>query len=267
MESAVAKCVSNKEIFQGTPVKKFQYVFKYDYKAGQGLDEFDIVLKDDGLEHVWSVKCTYVSVPMDNGEEVSFCLWNSMTLKKSERKISGNILIERRKAPLSFYKFDPNSKSINFNCINCSQNESMTLTIRINHEEEKVPASIVEYYKVFSGKVGRCDVTFVVKNTEIKAHRLILKARSEVFNKMFDSEMPEKKTMRLEVTNVEPDDFKLLLNYIYTGLLDTNDPKKLNKLIFTAHSYGVKNLVGDRGYQLANNNNDDNNNNNNNNNN
>ena len=45
----------------------------------------------------------------------------------------------------------------------------------------------------------------------------ILSARSPVFRAMFEHEMEESKLNRVEISDISPDVFKEMLNFLYTG--------------------------------------------------
>ena len=61
------------------------------------------------------------------------------------------------------------------------------------------------------------DVTLVVGSEELKVHRLVLSARSPVFNTMFQVDMREKSTNRVEITDIELPVVQEMLTFIYTG--------------------------------------------------
>ncbi len=73
------------------------------------------------------------------------------------------------------------------------------------------------------------DVCFVIDGKEIKAHKMILSARSPVFAAMLKSGMKESVSNRVEIDDIAPDIFEVLLQFIYTDRVDlTNiDPKDL----------------------------------------
>jgi len=66
------------------------------------------------------------------------------------------------------------------------------------------------------------DVTFEVDGVEIKAHKAIISARSEVFRRMFcqDSGFKEATSDRVEIKDLEQDVFQELLKFIYTGKVE-----------------------------------------------
>jgi speckle-type POZ protein len=63
------------------------------------------------------------------------------------------------------------------------------------------------------------DVVFKVGGNEFPAHKVILAARSEVFKAMFQHATKEKSTNHVEIEDIEPEIFKELLRFIYTGRL------------------------------------------------
>ena len=77
---------------------------------------------------------------------------------------------------------------------------------------------------MFSDK-DMCDVQIICGGQVFDCHQVILSARSPVFRIMFQADMAEKMTRKVNVTDVEPDVMSELLTFIYTG----NTPK-LDKL-------------------------------------
>ncbi|XP_030262235.1 speckle-type POZ protein isoform X3 [Sparus aurata] len=61
------------------------------------------------------------------------------------------------------------------------------------------------------------DCSLCVAGQKFQAHKAILAARSPVFSAMFEHEMEESKKNRVEINDVEPDVFKEMMCFIYTG--------------------------------------------------
>ncbi|XP_045072366.1 speckle-type POZ protein-like A, partial [Coregonus clupeaformis] len=61
------------------------------------------------------------------------------------------------------------------------------------------------------------DCSLYVGGQEFKAHKSILAARSPVFSAMFEHEMEESKKNRVDISDVDPDVFKEMMGFIYTG--------------------------------------------------
>jgi len=83
-----------------------------------------------------------------------------------------------------------------------------------------------------SGK--RSDVTLVVDGTEIPAHRLILCARSAVFDAMFGHEMKESLEGVVRVSDVSLPVFREVLRFIYTGECNLDNLKNRSRSDATA---------------------------------
>jgi len=86
------------------------------------------------------------------------------------------------------------------------------------------------------------DITFLVGDEEIKAHKGILFARSKYFAAMFRSKLMEVTSGKIKVTDEEPKVFRAMLEYLYGGL----PPKQLDDvaldLFVTADKYGIDEL-------------------------
>ncbi|MEJ1288601.1 hypothetical protein NN561_019634 [Cricetulus griseus] len=61
------------------------------------------------------------------------------------------------------------------------------------------------------------DCSLVVAGQEFRAHKAILAARSPVFRAMFEHDMEESRTNRVEILDLEPQVFKAMMEFIYTG--------------------------------------------------
>ncbi|KAL7098206.1 hypothetical protein ACP275_09G002500 [Erythranthe tilingii] len=101
-----------------------------------------------------------------------------------------------------------------------------------------------------------CDVTFNVGGVEFRAHKVILSARSSVFESMFFSLMAFHKLEVVLITDVEPRIFKALLHFIYCDTLPEDEMCLVEgyafgpsvsstfgaKLLAAADKYGVERL-------------------------
>ncbi|KAK2108993.1 hypothetical protein P7K49_014158 [Saguinus oedipus] len=61
------------------------------------------------------------------------------------------------------------------------------------------------------------DCSFFVRGHEFKAHKSVLAARSPVFNAMFEHEMEESRKNQVEINDLDPEVFKEMMRFIYTG--------------------------------------------------
>jgi len=87
------------------------------------------------------------------------------------------------------------------------------------------------------------DLTLVVQGESIKAHRTILSSRSQYFERMFESDVKENVTDEVKVPDVEPEVFKGLLHFLYSGLAPEILADKALDLLLVADKYGVDGLV------------------------
>lgn len=87
------------------------------------------------------------------------------------------------------------------------------------------------------------DVTFVVEEVELPAHKIILAARSSYFRALLYGGLAESSQQKINL-NVPLDAFKALLNYIYTGCMSLSKMKEENILdsLGLANQYGFETL-------------------------
>jgi len=88
------------------------------------------------------------------------------------------------------------------------------------------------------------DVWFNVGSEEISAHKLILCARVPYFKKMFESGMKEAVDNKVEVPDTDPEIFKRLLKFIYTGRVDEDLNDYAADLLGLADIYDIHDLKG-----------------------
>lgn len=245
-----ARCILRKELSGCIRLTEFQYTWKYDGKY-HGDQSFNLVTKDYEFEIVWTI--TY-SAKTKYGTEY-FCKWKRIKFDKCNKNIFGNIEI---KATSEHYNgmtkilFEPNSfpfeQDINLMC----SSGSITITMQVYQEDERSSRPFLETYDNFLESKKSSDVVFTVDNEEISANKCILSLHSEVFARMFESDMVEKKTGQVKITDIEPEIFKLMLRFIYSRQLDCQDTEELLKLITVADKYEVRSLVSLCGYRISN---------------
>lgn len=80
--------------------------------------------------------------------------------------------------------------------------------------DDFVPLSKVFYSDVFDDEYS--DVTIVVDDEPIRAHRIVLARRCKFFHVMFTSGMRESKEPMIRLPGISKSVFMLLLQYIYT---------------------------------------------------
>ncbi|XP_044575295.1 speckle-type POZ protein-like A [Cotesia glomerata] len=100
-----------------------------------------------------------------------------------------------------------------------------------------------DFKELFETK-KKCDVTIKVGGKEFCAHKVILIARSSVFEAMFSHDMKENKENEVTIPDIDPEVFKKVLDYIYTDRVD-DLISFAEKLLEAADKYqlqGLKNL-------------------------
>ncbi|XP_044335693.1 BTB/POZ and MATH domain-containing protein 2 [Triticum aestivum] len=91
------------------------------------------------------------------------------------------------------------------------------------------------------------DVTLLVGGTEFSAHRFMLAAQSPVFDTQLFGTMMDKNTSCMEIVDMEPAIFEMLLHCVYTDSLQScsdgdYDAATLQHLLVAAVRYGLDRL-------------------------
>ena len=86
------------------------------------------------------------------------------------------------------------------------------------------------------------DLILKVGGKEIKAHRDVLRARSQVFMSMLDHDMKEKNSGIIDIPDCDAEAMEQFLYYIYTGKIDSLDQSNMLKLYYIADKYDMKGL-------------------------
>merc|ERR1712228_737991 len=94
-----------------------------------------------------------------------------------------------------------------------------------------------KFKMLFENEIG-CDCSVIViesgKDDEIFfVHRAILMSSSPVFQAMFENDMQEKKNSEIRIEDIPSDAVKLMLDYIYGGVLP-----QTNALLLTSNNNG-----------------------------
>lgn len=90
------------------------------------------------------------------------------------------------------------------------------------------------------------DVEFRVGSSSFKAHKTVLMLHSEYFESMFHASMLETQSKQpLEIKDISPENFALVLEFIYTGgLKEIDSLQQLIELIYAASLYRLIPLDG-----------------------
>ncbi|KAK1685513.1 hypothetical protein QYE76_046361 [Lolium multiflorum] len=116
-------------------------------------------------------------------------------------------------------------------------------------QNESSPLELPGRLERMLGDGTGADVTFRVHSREFRAHRSILAAQSPLFHAQFFGPMMEKDMPRVEVIDVDPTIFGMLLHYIYTDSLPPSQGEGgqfnvsvMQHLLVAADKYGVDRL-------------------------
>lgn len=247
---AAAYCSYKKILFQKVRLSEFGYTFLFDKDVPCGTtNEIKIVTSDHDINLAWIISRSYDYIYKDSRDRNMFCCsWDKIKLlNNSGINVVAHFSISVSSGGCSHGYFDLQPLyqwQYDLDNIDCEKHESIHITITVMSENESM-SSIVEDYVKFLKREQPGDVTFVVGNEQHPAHKQILSARSEVFARMFETEMLEKKTGYVSIVDIEPDVFKLMLDFIYYGKINSQDPRKLIQLIAAANKYALKSLVKD----------------------
>lgn len=86
------------------------------------------------------------------------------------------------------------------------------------------------------------DATVRVKGEEFRLHKNILGARNPFFNSMFKSDMKENITGVVVIDDCEPDTFRSLIHFMYTGKIDELSEENVCNLYVLADKYQEEQL-------------------------
>lgn len=87
------------------------------------------------------------------------------------------------------------------------------------------------------------DVTLCVGEKKFKTHRCILSVACEYFNAMFQGSFKESSESEIQITEIEPEVFEVILNYIYTSQLSSDLGPLTKDVLSAAHVYGLQSVV------------------------
>lgn len=92
-----------------------------------------------------------------------------------------------------------------------------------HHVDEKHPRQLLEVMAALWIRKDLCDVSLIVSDREINAHKVVLSAASPYFRAMFTGEMFESKQPRVVIRDVTYEAMVMLVNYAYTATVDITE--------------------------------------------
>ena len=85
-------------------------------------------------------------------------------------------------------------------------------------------------------------MAFLIGEEKIMAHKCILATRCSYFARMFQTKMKETNSNEVEVTDIRPEIFRLLIKYIYSGQEPKCWAEDAMDLLSAADKYGLDEL-------------------------
>ncbi|XP_011863898.1 PREDICTED: protein roadkill-like [Vollenhovia emeryi] len=101
--------------------------------------------------------------------------------------------------------------------------------------------SLIKDFELLFENQKFCDVTLTACGKEFQAHKAILAARSPVFLAMFEHDTEKNKKSCVDMTDLNPEVLKKMLQYIYTGKVENLDNLE-GELLAVANKYGLESL-------------------------
>lgn len=243
--SVKAKLLDKRELVShNVRLYKFEYLYFNDGKQPNNRT-FDVIFADDDFEiTVWTINITFGK----QKDDIYLCFWHSIKqTQKTNKKFYGNCTFLKQYDPDRFtnlvdFSFDASDLKMPalsfFDTLKAYSSYLLRVYIYLEHQTH-----LTEAYEKLLLKENLLDVTFIVGGEKIPANKCTLALHSEVFESMFETDMIEKKTSEVEITDIEPEIFKFLIRYIYCGKVGTSDINDLLKLSLAADKYSLETLV------------------------
>ena len=108
-------------------------------------------------------------------------------------------------------------------------------------EVHKLPLDVLPLYRGLKSLLDNemfVDVTLKCEEREFKAHKAVLASQSPVFKSMFETDMKEKKSSVIEITDTDPEVVSGMLTYLYTYSV----PNLVEELLIIANKYQIAEL-------------------------
>ncbi|KAK0091106.1 hypothetical protein PV326_003718 [Microctonus aethiopoides] len=99
-----------------------------------------------------------------------------------------------------------------------------------------IPSVPNDFKELFKDKTST-DVTFIFVGGIIKAHKVVLMARSPVFKEMFTQKMANQQNYEIKITDIDIEVFEEILQYIYTNNISSLDKNHVIKLLHPVCKY------------------------------
>jgi len=195
------------------------------------------------------VKARYQFSILDINKETKHCTRHFTKIFAPEENWGFNKLIELSSLKSESSPLLPND-SLTIVCDITIIGHENTVTVSKHRVEEHKTSDKLELLshdleKLISSQ-ELSDVQILCGDKLFHCHQVILSARSPVFRVMFQADMAEKKTKKVEVTDFHPDIVSELLTFIYTG----QTPKLTKRQTSKDDTYALRLLQAAEKYQL-----------------
>ncbi|XP_043286051.1 TD and POZ domain-containing protein 1-like [Venturia canescens] len=145
------------------------------------------------------------------------------------------VVFPTKQVPLRF------SLLVLFGIVKCGGNDNPPFKIFDEIAYQTPQKNVLKNFKTMFDNKSLCDVTFVLGDQEMSAHKTVLAAQSKVFEAMFSNEMVEKEESKVVIVDTEMKVFEKFLNYFYTE--DVSDlAEVVDGMIILADKYQVDDL-------------------------
>jgi len=104
------------------------------------------------------------------------------------------------------------------------------------------PKTVIDDYRTLVDNQKFSDILFLVQGSPIYAHKVILYTRSDYFRPLIDNGMKESQMNQIELNDITPSLFRLILEYIYTGQVSAIDADNAVDLLIAADRYLLHSL-------------------------
>ncbi|XP_042909294.1 uncharacterized protein [Parasteatoda tepidariorum] len=99
----------------------------------------------------------------------------------------------------------------------------------------------VDFKKILD-QATETDVTLKVDGVNIKANKVVLRARSPVFNKMFEHDTSERDNSVINIEDIRAPIMEELVSFLYSGTKEDHDFEEACDLYYAADKYEVLSL-------------------------
>ncbi|XP_055953190.1 TD and POZ domain-containing protein 3-like [Argiope bruennichi] len=147
-----------------------------------------------------------------------------------------------KKIIVSFFSPNPNLKKVDISKNEEKPTNTNEVTTDGKYEENILPTTFLDDLKFFYNGSIFHDVKFQIGTETVPAHKDILRARSPVFKTMFDTDMKEKVSECINITDLNLDTLKRMLLFIYTDTTGELDFQSAKELYFASDKYDISSL-------------------------